>query len=303
MATKKILISGGTGLIGNALSQLLLGDKYKVHHLSRSKSDGPIPTHQWNIAQQSIDTEAMDSTEAIVHLAGAGVADQRWTAARKEAILKSRTESTRLLHDQIKEMDHKPSVFVAASAVGYYGFDTGDQLVDEETKPGNDFLAEVVKAWEAETDKIADLGVRVVKLRIGIVLAAEGGALPKIAQPIKLFVGAPLGSGKQYMSWIHVTDVARMFKMAIENDQMQGVFNCVGPDPVTNAMLTKAVAGVLNKPLFLPNVPGFVIKMMFGEMGNIVLGGNRVSNEKIVEAGFSYEYATLEHALQNLLKS
>ncbi len=302
MATKKILISGGTGLIGNAISQLLLDDQNEVHHLSRSKSNGSIPTHQWNISQQSIDPEAMDSTEAVVHLAGAGVADQRWTAARKEAIMKSRTESTRLLHDQIKKMDQKPSVFVAASAVGYYGFDTGDQLVDEETKPGNDFLAEVVKAWEAETDKIAALGVRVVKLRIGIVLAAEGGALPKIAQPIKLFVGAPLGSGKQYMSWIHVKDVARMFKMAIEDDQMHGVFNCVGPDPVTNSMLTKAVAGVLKKPLLLPNVPGFVIKMMFGEMGNIVLGGNRVSNEKIVQAGFSYDYAILDNALRDLLK-
>lgn len=302
MASKKILISGGTGLIGNALTKLLLKQSFEVHHLSRNKGDSKIPTHQWDIRNRQIDEAALEETHAVIHLAGAGVADQRWTEARKEAILKSRVDSTRLLYNQISKLSKKPAVFVAASAVGIYGFDTGDDLVNEDTPAGSDFLAKVVEAWEEETEKIKALGVRVVKLRIGIVLAREGGALPKIAQPVKLMVGAPLGSGKQYMSWIHIEDVARMFQKAIEDDAMHGIYNCVGPDPVTNKAMTKCIAASLNKPLLLPNVPAFVIKLMFGEMANIVLGGNRVSNEKITQAGFHYKFNALEDALVDILK-
>lgn len=190
---------------------------------------------------------------------------------------------------------------MGASAVGIYGTDTGAEWMTEDTSAGEDFLADVVVQWEQAVSRIAELGIRVVKLRIGIVLAAEGGALPKITQPIKWWVGAPLGSGDQYMSWIHIADLCRMMTYAIDQPALAGTYNAVGPDPATNAQLTREAARVLKKPLVLPNVPAFVIKMMFGEMAGIVLGGNRVSNKKIKAAGFTYQFDTLSDALRDLL--
>lgn len=299
----KILITGGTGLVGTCITNLLLDKKYEVAHLSRSTGHvHGVNTYTWDIEKKSIDPQAMKGTHGVIHLAGAGVADGRWTDKRKSAILNSRVDSTRLLRAALEKQEQKPEVFVSASAIGYYGFDTGDQLMQEESAKGNDFLAEVVGKWEEEVQAIAALGIRVVKLRIGIVLAKEGGALPKIIQPIKFGVGAPLGSGDQYMSWIHVDDLARMFLWALEQKDVLGTYNAVGPFPATNAALTSAAAKVLGKPLFLPNVPGFAIKLLFGEMGNIVLGGNKVSNEKIAASGFTYDYPHLPDALQHLLQ-
>lgn len=299
---KNILISGGTGLVGEALVDKLLAKGYQVGVLSRSKRNDAkgLRYFTWDIKQEKVDPEAIAFADIVVHLAGAGIADGRWSASRKKEILQSRTESTRVLFEAFKKADKQPELFLGASAIGYYGADTGTAWQFESSGPGNDFLAEVVSKWEKSSEAFEKWGSRVVKLRIGVVLSTKGGALAKLAAPIKLGAGAPLGSGKQYMSWIHIDDLADMFVFAIENQNLQGIFNAVSPEPVSNAALTKIAAEILKKPLFLPNVPAFVLKLAFGEMAAVVLGGNKVSAEKIMDAGFTYHYPQAAPALKDL---
>lgn len=302
--SKNVLISGGTGMIGSRLTQILQQKGYRVSHLSRSAGNRQdVTTYVWDIRRQEIDPEALAGADYVIHLAGAGVADGRWTKSRKQAILKSRTESTRLLHDAISQLgDHRIKAFLSASAIGIYGADTGSAEIFESSPKGDDFLAMVTEKWEAAADEIKRLNIRTVKLRIGVVLSMEGGALPRIVQPVKLGAGAPLGSGQQYVSWIHLEDLCRMFVYALENDELADVYNAVAPRPVTNEQLTKSAAQTLKKPLFLPNVPGFAIRLAFGEMASIVLGGNRVSSRRMEEAGFDFRYNKIDAALEDLLK-
>ncbi|MGB3586726.1 MAG: TIGR01777 family oxidoreductase [Tunicatimonas sp.] len=299
-----VLISGGTGLVGTRLTQLLQEKGCTVTHLSRSVSgDEKVKTYQWNIEKKEIDPEALTGVDYIIHLAGASIADKRWTDKRKELILKSRTESTQLLRDSIAKLgNHAIKAFVSASAVGYYGIDTGSAWVKEESPSGDGFAAEVTRQWETAVDEVTQLNIRVVKIRIGIVLSEKGGALVKIMQPIKLGAGAPLGRGGQYMSWIHLDDLCHLFIFALEQKDMAGVYNGVAPHPATNHELTKKTADVLNKPLFLPNVPAFALKLLLGEMAQVVTGGNRVSSKKIEEAGFEFKYTELRPALVDLLR-
>jgi uncharacterized protein (TIGR01777 family) len=191
--------------------------------------------------------------------------------------------------------------FVTASGISYYGYGDKTQVFTESAPPANDFLARVAQQWEAEADKISELGVRVVKLRIGLVLSQKGGALKELAAPVKFFAGAPLGSGKQLMNWIHIDDLCGMFIKAIDDPNMSGVYNATGPHPVTNREMTKAIAKVLHKPVLLPFVPPFVLKIMLGEMAEIVLKGSHVSADKIVNAGFQFKFTDLEHALEDVL--
>ncbi len=302
--SQNILITGGTGLVGTRLTEMLLAKGYHVSHLSRSKQDKQdVRVYTWDIARQEIAPEALADADYVVHLAGAGVAEKRWTDSRKEAILKSRTESTRLLHDTISQLgSHHIKGFMAASAVGIYGIDTGSKMMMEESSKGTDFLAEVTKQWEAAVDEISRLNMRVVKLRTGVALSDKGGALPKIVQPIKLGAGAPLGSGQQYVSWIHLDDLCRMYLYAIENESLTGTYNAVGPHPVTNEALTRSAADVLNRPLFIPKVPAFAIKLLLGEMASVVLGGCNVSSQKIEETGFNFTFSQIDKALSDLLK-
>lgn len=299
---KNILISGGTGLVGEALVDKLLAKGYQVGVLSRSKRNDAkgLRYFTWDIKQEKVDHEAIAFADIVVHLAGAGIADGRWSASRKKEILQSRTESTRVLFEAFKKADKQPELFLGASAIGNYGADTGTAWQFESSGPGNDFLAEVVSKWEKSSEAFEKWGSRVVKLRIGVVLSTKGGALAKLAAPIKLGAGAPLGSGKQYMSWIHIDDLADMFVFAIENQNLQGIFNAVSPEPVSNAALTKIAAEILKKPLFLPKVPAFALKLAFGEMAAVVLGGNKVSAEKIMNAGFTYRYPQAAPALKDL---
>jgi uncharacterized protein len=218
-------------------------------------------------------------------------------AERKKLILESRTQSTQLLFSAIEKSVKKPSAFISASAVGYYGFNTGATLVDENNKSGSDFLAEVVIAWENEVKKMESLQLRTVLLRIGIVLDAEGGALGEMLKPP---VAAPLGSGDQWMSWVHIEDLASMFVFALEKTTLQGVFNAVGPNPSTNQQLTKEAAAAKGKPYVGIGVPGFALKLVLGEMAAMVLGGNRVSSKKIEKAGFEFEFPELRGALRNI---
>ncbi|MFC3416266.1 TIGR01777 family oxidoreductase [Algoriphagus hitonicola] len=295
---ENILITGGSGLIGTKITQLLEAKGYAVAWLSRSTQDQK--SFIWDIKKQEIDAEAMEWADAVIHLAGAGVADKRWTPERKQAILQSRTQSTALLYRAIEKAEKKPLTFISASAVGYYGFNTGAKLVDESTPAGNDFLAQVVTAWEDEVKNIETLGLRTVMLRIGIVLDAEGGALGEMLKPP---VAAPLGSGDQWMSWIHISDLARMFVYALEKTTLQGIYNAVGPNPATNQQLTKEAAKAKGKPYLGIGVPGFMLRLILGEMAAMVLGGNRVSNQKIQKAGFEYESESLPEALRDLFRS
>ncbi len=298
---KKILITGASGLVGKRLTELLLQKGYQVFHLGRSNKGGSVPTFLWNVEKHVIDSAALANVDTVIHLAGAGVADKRWTSDRKKEILESRTKSTALLFEALKKEKHHVTTFVSASAVGYYGFGLSDEVFTEESKSGSDFLAQVTRQWEEEVDKITLLGIRVVKLRIGIVLSEKGGALAEMAKPIKLGVGAPLGSGKQYLTWIHLDDLCSMFSKAIDDQQMNGVYNAAGPEWVTNAEMTKSIAKVLKKPLWLPPIPNFVMKIVLGEMADMVLNGSKISAKKIQKAGFKFRFTKLDEALKDLL--
>lgn len=280
---------------------MLLARHDHVSHVSRSSRAGRIPTFTWDVQHMTAAPAMVQNADTIVHLAGAGVADQRWTEQRKREILESRTHATRLLYNTLQQHPHHVKTVVAASAIGYYGFEDNDTVFEETDAPGRDFLAGVVKAWEEEIDRIATLGIRVVKIRIGIVLSTKGGALREIAKPVKLYAGSPLGSGQQQVSWVHIDDICGIFIHAIDNTSMHGAYNGVAPRSVTNRELTRAIATQLRKPLFLPPVPGFVLKLLLGEMANLVLNGSRVSSKKIEAAGYVYQYPALGGALASLL--
>jgi len=293
---KKVLITGGSGLVGQVLSQMLLEKGYRVAWLSRkTKSIKNIEVYEWDIQRQYIDPKALDA-QLLVHLAGENVGQGHWTAQRKAQIIESRTLSSQLLAKSFA--DKNLEVFVAASAIGLYG-NTYEHWADENTLAGKDFLAKVVVEWEKELQKIP--AQRTVINRVGVVLSKKDGALEKIALPIRFWAGAALGSGKQYLSWIHQKDLCRIFIKAIEDSSMQGIFNAVAPEPVTNEVLTKKIAEVLEKPLFLPNIPEFVLKILLGEMSQIVLNGSRVSAKKIIDTGFEFEFADLNACLRDLL--
>jgi uncharacterized protein (TIGR01777 family) len=216
-------------------------------------------------------------------------------------ILESRAKSTALLFNALKNQRHTVTTLITASAIGYYGFGLSEDVFTEESKPGSDFLAQVTKKWEEEVDKISSLGIRIVKLRIGIVLSEKGGALAEMVKPIKLGVGSALGTGKQYLTWIHLDDLCEMFIKAAEDQVMSGSYNAVGSEWVTNAEMTKAIAKVLKKPLWFPPVPGFVLKIVLGEMADMVLNGSKISSGKIQKTGFKFKFSKLDEALKDLL--
>lgn len=297
-----VLITGGTGLIGKHLTTLLLASGYKVSFLSRKNQNIPnVQTFLWNVEKGEIATEALEKADYIIHLAGANVAEKTWTAAYKKEILESRTQSTEVLYQNLQKIATKPKAFISASAIGIYG-NTGDTLIDEDSPFGNDFLAEVTKVWEKATDKIDELGIRTVKLRIGVVLSAEGGALTKMAQPIRLGAGAGLGSGKQFLSWIHIDDLAAMFAYTLQNENISGIYNAVGKNPITNLELTQAIAKQLKMPLLLPNIPSFALKLLLGEMAEMVLNGSKISSKKIENAGFQFKFADINDAVRDLFR-
>ena len=298
-----ILITGGTGLIGRHLTRLLLDKGHKVSVLSRKKENIPhVEVYLWDVEKGLIEADALKNIDYIIHLAGAGIADKRWTDKRKQEIIDSRIKPIQLLNQHLKEQGIMLKAFISASGIGYYGADTSEARLDENSPAGNDFIAHCTKVWEVETQKFTQ-AERIVSLRTGIVLSADGGALSKLTQPIKLGVGSPLGSGKQWMSWIHIDDMCQLYLQAIEDEKMHGAYNAVAPDPVRNEEMAKAAAKALNRPLWLPNVPAFVLKLLFGELSVIVLGGNYVKNKRVSEeVSFSYKFTTIQEALRDLLR-
>jgi uncharacterized protein (TIGR01777 family) len=299
MAT--VLITGGTGMIGSRLTAMLLERGHAVVHLERSFKNSRVKTYLWDVDADKIDDEALTGADAIVHLAGANIGERRWTTQRKKEIVDSRINSTRLLHRELGNNHHQVKTFLCASAVGYYGSDGGDAIKGEADPAGNDFLADVSRQWEEAASQISDLGIRVVRIRTGVVLSPSGGALEPMAKQARLGLAAALGSGQQYMSWIHLDDHCNALIHAIENDAIHGPYNSVAPHPATNKDFTRTLARVLNKPMFLPNAPAFILKLVLGEMAVLVLGGCKVSSDKLSSTGFKFKYPDLESALRNVL--
>ena len=299
---KTILITGGSGLIGRHLCQSLLSKGHTLHVLSRRKLpalDSRMKTFVWNVEKGQLDEACLDGVDTIIHLAGEGIADKRWTKARKKAIIESRTESIRLLYRAIeKNLSSKVKHHISAAAIGYYA-DRGNELLTEDSLPGSGFLAESCIAWEQAVDEGQKLGLKIAKFRTGIVLDPKGGALLQIARPIKFGFGAALGSGKQWVSWIHWKDVVKMYEFALDN-ALEGTFNMVGPQPATNLELTRAIAKQFHRPLWLPAVPAFALQLALGEMSAAVLGSTKASADKIEHAGFTFDFPNLTEALKDL---
>jgi uncharacterized protein (TIGR01777 family) len=297
---KHILLTGGTGVLGRHLTEALLSKGCKVSHLSRSPGKNPqVKTFVWNIEKGTIDDHCLDAVDTIVHLAGTAIADKRWTEERKDDIVKSRTESIRLIYALMQKREHQVTTIISASGIGYYS-DRGDELLTEESAPAHDFLGTCCIEWERAVDEGKAHHLRIVKFRTGIVLALEGGALPQLAKPVKWGFGAALGNGKQWMPWIHLQDVTDMYLMAIENEHLDGTYNMAAPHPVTNKQLIQAVAKQLHRPLWLPGVPAFVLKTALGEMSTVVLGSTKASVEKIQRAGYQFKFPKITEALKDI---
>jgi uncharacterized protein (TIGR01777 family) len=300
---KNVLISGGSGLIGTELSRRLTSKGYTVGHLSRTAggSTAADRTFVWDIEAQHIDAEAITFADHIIHLAGAGIADKPWTDERKEVLHESRIDSARLLYDAVQKQKKTIRTFISASGISIYGLDTGAALISEDRKPGTGFVPELAVAWEKAADQFKNLGVRTVKIRTGLVLTEKGGLLDKMLIPTRFGLGAPLGSGEQFMSWIHIDDLVGIYIKALEDTTMHDAYNAAAPNPVTNAYFMKALAKARSRPFFLPNVPGIALKIVLGDMADLVLGGNNISCSKIETQGYDFHFRTLEQALGDLI--
>ena len=300
---KNVLITGGTGFIGKYLTRLLIANGYSVSIFSRSlkQNTDDISYFRWDIANRFIEEEAILKADYIIHLAGEGIADQRWTAKRKEAIVQSREKSIQLIYDVLKKHNKKLDAFVSASGVGIYGAVNGSEICTENTLAVNDFLGSTCQKWEAAADTIASLGIRTVKIRTGLVLGKDEGFLKKLIPIFKMKLGSALGSGKQYMPWIHIDDLCSIYLEAIKNDEMTGAYNAAINDNTNNEIFSKTLAKIYGYSLWLPNVPSFLIQMALGEMALIVLKGRRVSSDKIEKTGFQFRFNTLELALEDCI--
>lgn len=296
-----VLITGAGGMIARELAKKI-ENEYEVRFLTRKKIRNN--DYEWDIKQGIIDESAFDNISHIIHLAGANISEKRWTDERKKELISSRVDSAQLLLNTLQKKKIKLKSFISASGINYYGTKTTEKIFTEEDDPGNDFLSEVVVLWERAADdfKEQNLAERVVKIRTAVVLSEQDGALKKMAPTIKNYIGSPLGSGKQYMPWIHIDDICSIYEFALKNSNVNGAYNATSPQHTTNENLTKKIAEVLDKPLFMPNVPTFVLKLIFGELADALLEGSRASSQKIQDAGFQFKFPDLKKALENLLQ-
>ena len=298
----KVLITGATGLIGNELVSLLLQNGVSIHYLTTSKkkieNELNYKGFYWNPEQGIIDENCLMGVEAIIHLAGATIS-KRWTNSYKQEIIESRLLSSAVLFKALKNHPNQVKQIVSASGTAIYP--NNDKVIyDENSKEiDNSFLGNVVFKWEESADKFKSLGLKVCKLRTGIVLSNKGGALVEMAKPIKMGIGSPFGTGKQIQSWIHIHDIAALYFFAISND-LEGVYNAVAPIPVSNEKLTMTIATVLKKPLFMPNIPKFMMKLLLGEMHVLLFENRNLSAQKIIDKGFVFKYKTIEKAIENI---
>jgi len=300
-----IVIAGGSGFLGTALTQALVGGQHRVTVLTRRASPPTPPTPGITYAAWNPDghtgpwSAALAGADAIVNLAGESIAAKRWSAAQKHALRESRLHATRSLTSAVRAMTKPPTVFVSGSAVGYYG-DRGDETLTESSAPGHDFLAGVAKEWELAAHDLDDI-TRVALVRTGIVLDRRGGALPKMLPPFQMFVGGPLGTGRQYMPWIHKDDWVRLVTFVFGEERARGALNATGPNPVTNAEFSQALGRALKRPSFLP-APAFALRLALGEMADaLLLGGQRAIPVRATDLGFSFRYSNIDEALAHVL--
>lgn len=300
---EKVLITGATGLIGTHLTPLLQERGYEVVHLGRKPSTrAGVRTYKWDPLENEIDEEVLaENVDHVIHLAGASIAGGRWTPEYKQVLEESRIQGAALLYSAFARHTYFPGTFITASGINYYGTDTTDTIHTEDEPPAQDFLGRLCRRWEHAADRFSE-HARVVKLRTGVVLDRNEGALAKMAAPVQFFVGAPLGSGHQYVPWIHIDDICRLYVKALEDERMHGAYNAVAPEHVTNRDLTRAIGRALTRPVFLPPVPAFLLTLALGEKAGVVLEGSRASCEKIKEAGFEFRYEQLDAALQKCVR-
>lgn len=296
-----VLITGAGGSVAKVLAKKL-ENEYTVRFLTRTKKHEN--DFEWNIKNGTIDEKAFENISHVIHLAGVNISEKRWTDERKKEIISSRVDSAQLILKTLQKKNIQLKSFISASAVGIYGAITSKKIFKEEDEKGNDFLSEVVILWEKAADEFLEKGVaeRVVKVRIAIVLSESEGALKKMAVPVKLGIGSPIGTGRQYIPWIHIDDLSSVFEYAVKNENIKGAYNASAPQHTDNENLTKEIAEVLNKPLFMPNIPGFVMKLMFGELSVALLEGSRTSSEKLQNSGFQFKFPNLKNALEDLLR-
>ncbi|MBT8310848.1 MAG: TIGR01777 family protein [Flavobacteriaceae bacterium] len=300
----KVLITGATGLIGKEIVTLLNDNDISVHYLTTRKdkieSGHNYQGFFWNPKIGEIDTECIKDVDAIINLVGATVA-KRWTESYKKEIIDSRVQSANLLLKTLKEQNHNVKQIISASAIGIYPHHMTNYYEEDHNEVDDSFLGRVVEQWEHSVEAFKSIGVKVSIIRIGLVLSSKGGALPQIAKPIRMGLGAAFGSGKQWQSWIHITDLTRMFKYILDHE-LEGIYNGVSPNPIKNRELTRTTAEVLRRPLILPNIPRFFMKLILGDMYIVLFSSHRVSSKKIEDKGFNIKFHHLKPALVDLLK-
>lgn len=296
----KFLVTGASGLVGTALLSFLHAKNHEVYRLVRQPNQSNH-TIYWNPVENQLAPKSLENFEGVVHLAGENIASGPWTSQKKEKILQSRLKGTQLLSQTLATLKHPPSIFISASAMGYYGH-RGDEILDEESHAGVGFLSQVAQQWEAATQPAQQAGIRVVQLRLGMILSNQGGAFPKIKRPFELGLGGRVGEGRQYISWIALADVIGIVEHILKTENLQGPVNATAPHPVTNTEFSKVLGRVFKRPTLF-SVPAFAIRLILGEMGEeLILSSIRVKPKRLLETGYSFQYNLLEEALHHLMQ-
>ena len=298
------MIAGGSGLIGRYLTSSLLARGYKVSHLSRKTNQfGRVRVYRWDPGKLFIDPDAFNGIDCIINLAGENLGEKRWTRNRKEAIISSRVESTRFLYETISKKNIQINTFISASAIGYYGTTTTDKIYNEDDAPASDFLGSTCKEWEERADLFIKLGVRTIKIRTAVVLEKNDSAFSNLMKSAKFGFLVQVGSGRQFMPWIHITDLCNIYIKAIEDQSMIGPYNAVSPHHVSHKDFMKVLSGIIKRPVLFPPVPSFLVKSILGEMADLIIKGSRISSQKIKETGYHFIFDNLDDAIKDIINN
>jgi uncharacterized protein (TIGR01777 family) len=297
-----VLITGGSGLVGRYLTSSLLAKGYKVSHLSRKANQfGKVRVYRWDPGKLIIDPGVFDGIDCIINLAGENLGEKRWTSNRKKAIISSRVDSTRFLYETIYNNKISIKSFISASAIGYYGTKTTDKIYHEDDSPVADFLGSTCKEWEEKADLFLKLGVRTVKIRTAVVLEKNDSAFSNLMKSAKFGFLVQVGNGKQFMPWIHITDLCNIYIKAIEDKSMTGPYNAVSPHHVSHKDFIKVLSQIIKRPVLFPPVPAFLVRSIFGEMADLILKGSRISPQKIINTGYNFTFSNLDDALTDII--